>query len=62
MPVILTGDTLKIFVSTDESNSARILIGCKPIYNLSFRQISNVNEHNSLGSPGNYYPECRESQ
>ena len=30
----LTGDTRKIFVSrptVDESNSARVLIGCKPI-------------------------------
>ena len=31
----LTGDTRKIFVSNiktvDESNSARILVGCKPI-------------------------------
>ena len=29
----LTGDTRKIFVSNtvDESNSARVLIGCKPI-------------------------------
>ena len=31
----LTGDTRKIFVSktVDESHSARVLIGCKPIIN-----------------------------
>ena len=43
------GETRKIIVSTiktvDEFNSARVLIGCKPItykatLNLSFRQIS----------------------
>ena len=30
---VLTGDTRKIFVSktVDESHSARVLIGCKPI-------------------------------
>ena len=31
--VSLTGDTRKIFV--DESNSARVLIGCKPITGFS---------------------------
>ena len=37
----LTGDTLKIFVSktVDESNSARVLVGCKPI---SIRQVLNL--------------------
>ena len=32
----LTGDTRKIFVfkTVDESNSARVLVGCKPIRNM----------------------------
>ena len=44
---VLTGDTRKIFVSNiktvDESHSARVLIGCKPI-NFSPQQLySNLN-------------------
>ena len=44
--IILTGDTRKIFVSNiktvDESHSARVLIGCKPIndYRTKFHFLS----------------------
>ena len=46
---ILTGDTRKIFVSNiivktvDESHSARVLIGCKPINYISHRMLYDMN-------------------
>ena len=50
-PVILTSDTRKIFVSNinvDESHSARVLIGCKPITGYSAKSLL----HYGLGSSG----------
>ena len=47
---VLTGDTRKIFVSktVDESHSARVLIGCKPIRH-SNASHSNASRYNIIG-------------
>ena len=65
----LTGDTRKIFVSNitvDESHSARVLIGCKPITSsvdrrdapLGLAELGRVDivNQNNLESPGNVSP------